>query len=81
MLDWLKDIFLPLFLLKALAISFCYICLSFHLYRIGIDERNVLKKRSALVTLLTSLPIFILSVYWLYKVDKSVLQLLFPFLF
>jgi hypothetical protein len=79
MFDWLTGIFIPLLLVKTLVVSFCYICLSFHLYRIGIDERSSVKGRSALISLLISLSVFLASVYCLSIIDTSMLQLFFPF--
>ena len=44
MFDWLSAIFIPLLVLNALIVSLGYLCFSFHLYRIGIDERSIVKR-------------------------------------
>jgi uncharacterized membrane protein len=79
MLQWLIDIYLPFILFAAIIISFCYICLSFHLYRIGIDERSALKRKSALVSLVISLIVFAASNYYINRIDTSALHYFFPF--
>lgn len=79
--DVLVEVFVLPVVLAAICSSLCYICLSFHLYSIGIHERSDLKKRSARSSLLISLSVFVIGVIcWNEIGNKTFLYYLFPFI-